>query len=156
MKVIKQKQSNLQLINICKQLNIPLNGVFMKDELSGKIICLSNGNYILYLENSNQSGSHWVVLIKKNNKYIYCDSFGAPPPQTLIDNLKIDSNNLYFNNAQIQNVSSTLCSYFAIYFLLCMQQEKSIKHEIKKYLKTFDLEKSENNDNILINIFSNI
>ena len=145
MKVIKQKQSNLQLINICKQLNIPLNGVFMKDELSGKI---PNGNYILNLENSNQSGSHWVVLIKKNNKYIYCDSFGAPPLQTLIDNLNIDSNNLMFNNAQIQNVNSTLCGYFAICFLLCITQKKSIKKAIEKYLKTFILEKSENNDKI--------
>ena len=151
MKIFKNKQSNIELLNICEKLDIPVK-IVMKDELIGNI---SDGNYIVNLQNSNERGSHWTVLIKRKGKYFYSDSFGAPPPQTLIDNLKINSDNLFFNDHQIQDVDSTLCGYFAIYFLLCFKG-KNAKANINKYLNTFDLNNQINNNKIINNIFSQL
>ncbi len=39
----------------------------MKDELENN---LKEGNYIINLENSNQSGSHWTCFIKDKKMYI--------------------------------------------------------------------------------------
>ena len=39
---------------------------------------------IVNLENSNQSGSHWVAYYKNNNKKYYFDSFGNAPPKELV------------------------------------------------------------------------
>ena len=46
---------------------------------SDKIPILKNGDLLIAnLDKSNQPGSHWVSIAKKNNKVYFYDSFGRP------------------------------------------------------------------------------
>ena len=59
--------SNSDIYAICLKLKLKLNGIYMKDELKAP---LSEGNYIINMQNHNESGSHWTCFIKDKN-YIY-------------------------------------------------------------------------------------
>ena len=56
--------TNYDLFEICEKLNIPLVGIFSKDELKRKNGKIVSGNYILNLKSSNNSDEvgHWVAL----------------------------------------------------------------------------------------------
>jgi hypothetical protein len=47
---------------------IKLNGIYMKDELPSY---LKEGNYIINLQNHDESGSHWTCFIKDKIIYIF-------------------------------------------------------------------------------------
>lgn len=151
--IFNRPQTNFELMDIAKKLNLTLKGVFMKDELKGKI---PDGNYILNLESSNENGSHWTALYKTKNKYYYADSFGVAIPETLIKNLNINENNLFFNEIQIQDLYSTRCGFFALYFLYCMNQKQPIQTRINNFLKPFDFEQKKENDDIIKSFFQRI
>ena len=71
-----------------KRKNYPLSNIFINDLLkdnknfSGcfskdRIILLDNIKSLIYhLQNSNQKGSHWCSIIRKNNTIYVFDSFG--------------------------------------------------------------------------------
>ena len=80
--------TNFQIQNICNQVGIKLNGIYMKDELSSNI---SNGNYIINLQNHNQAGSHWVCFLKSKNNIYWFDSFGCPPTQYTFNSLYLNA-----------------------------------------------------------------
>ena len=145
--------SNIKIDQICQALEIPLQGVLMKDQFS---ITSPNGIYIVNLNDSNQSGSHWTLLIKmKNNKYLYFDSFGAPPPQTILDTLKIDPNKLQYNDQQIQDIKSQTCGYFAILFAYYYSREKTPNKTIIAFLTNFTTDEKQN-DKVLRKIFDKL
>ena len=145
--------SNIKIQQICQALEIPLQGVLMKDQFS---ITSPNGIYIVNLNDSNQSGSHWTLLIKmKNNKYLYFDSFGAPPPQTILDTLKIDPNKLQYNDQQIQDIKSQTCGYFAILFAYYYSREKTPNKTIIAFLTNFTTDEKQN-DKVLRKIFDKL
>lgn len=73
--------SNFQLEQLAAELNIPLSGVYMKNELPQNT---ENGNYIINLENAPLPGSHWIALIVKNSICFYFDSFGQVPPNSVM------------------------------------------------------------------------
>jgi hypothetical protein len=152
MSIFNRPQSNYELLQIAEKLKLKIK-IVMKDELKGNT---KNGSYIINLENSNQSGSHWVALFKKSNQYYYADSFGTPPPQTLIDNTSINNNNLLFMDKQIQDIKSTRCGFYALYFLYCMNSSSNIKSNLNKYINTFNLENTKSNDKIIKSQFNNI
>ena len=145
--------SNIKIQQICQALEIPLQGVLMKDQFS---ITSPNGIYIVNLNDSNQSGSHWTLLIKmKNNKYLYFDSFGAPPPQTILDTLKIDPNKLQYNDQQIQDIKSQSCGYFAMLFAYYYSREKTPNKTIIAFLSNFTTDEKQN-DKVLRKIFDKL
>ena len=77
-----QTLTNSDLYSICIKLKLKLNGIYMKDEIPTD---LKEGNYIINLENSNQSGSHWTCFIKEKNNVYYYVSFAVVPPQNAYD-----------------------------------------------------------------------
>lgn len=147
--IFNRPTTNIELQDIANRLGIPLNGILMKDELNTKNV--KDGCYIINLESSDMNGSHWLGLFKNKQKYYYCDSFGMPPPQTLIDNLRINPNNLFFNERQIQDIKSKRCGFYSLYFLYCMQN-KNINECLKQYVNTFS-EDTDENEKIIKSIF---
>ena len=59
------------------------------------------------------SGSHWVATYVIN----YFDSFGMPPFQEIVNHAKKKNLTLLHQNQQIQNLYTTTCGYFCLYFL---------------------------------------
>jgi hypothetical protein len=96
----------------------------MKDELKAP---LSQGCYIINLQNHDEGGSHWTAFIKDLNDIYYYDSFGIVPPQNLYDVFKIDSHNIYYLdqlNRRDQDIDATSCGWWSISFLYYMTNSK--------------------------------
>ena len=64
--------SNIFINNLLKDLKIFL-GCYSKDHIP---LIENNKSLIFNLENSDQSGSHWVSLSRKNDDIFIFDSFG--------------------------------------------------------------------------------
>jgi hypothetical protein len=136
--------TNSDLYSIAIKLKIKLNGIYMKDELEDN---LKEGNYIINLENSNQSGSHWTCFIKDKNNIYYYDSFGVVPPQNLYDISVKNSLNLYYIDKHDQNLDSTSCGYWVIAFLFYMNNTKGpMLDRMKKFDKKFNNKNRKENE----------
>jgi hypothetical protein len=111
----KNLTSNTELLDILKNNNIKINGVFAKDKLQKP---LKDGFYIINLQDSDKgSGTHWTVLYKINDGFsFYYDSFGFPAPEEIEDLL----HKYEYNKKQIQDIKSTSCGFYCIAFIKFM------------------------------------
>ena len=105
--------SNLFINNLLKD-NKNFEGCFSKD----RIILLNNNKSLIHnLQNSNQNGSHWCSITRRNNIIYVFDSFriGEIPSEIykIYKDFKIITN-IY----QIQHISSILCGFYSILFIL--------------------------------------
>ena len=115
--------SSHDLIEWCKYLNIPINDVLSRDEKVPHNH--SQALFIYNLEPSYMNGSHWVTTYVKDNIVNYFDSFGMPPFQELVNHSKRKNLTLLHQNNQIQNIKTTTCGYFCLYFLNEMNKGNS-------------------------------
>ena len=106
--------SNTELLDILKNDNIKINGVFAKDKLKKP---LKDGFYIINLDDSTGEGTHWTALYKINDGFsLYYDSFGFPAPEEIEDLL----HKYEYNKKQIQDIKSTSCGFYCIAFIKFM------------------------------------
>ena len=112
--------SNFDLLEWCKYLKIPIKNVLSQDQTIPRNHKLSL--FIYNLEPSYMSGSHWVATYVKDNVINYFDSFGLPPFQEILDHAKRRNLTLLHQNQQIQNLYTTTCGFFCLYFLNEMHQ----------------------------------
>ena len=142
--------SNYDLLKWCKYLNIPINNVLSRDE------SLPHNHkqalFIYNLEPSYMSGSHWVATYVKNGIINYFDSFGLPPFQELVDHARKKNLTLLHQNNQIQNINTTTCGYFCLYFL----NEINKGNSYFDLLKVFDIHDTTKNEKYIENYFKNI
>ena len=112
-----------------KSKNYPLSNIFINNLLidyKNFIGCFSkdqiqslenNKSIIINLNNSYESGSHWIALKRVNNTILVFDSFGIGYlPMSIFKvykNFKIITN-IY----RIQDISSNLCGLFSVLFIL--------------------------------------
>ena len=76
------------------------------------------------MQNSDQKGSHWVSLSRKNNDIFVFDSFGIGYVTTNL--LKIYENyNIITNIYRIQDINSNLCGLFSVLFCLYKVDSKN-------------------------------
>ena len=87
---------------------------FSKD----KIILLDDNKSLIYnLQNSNEKGSHWCSITRKNNTIFVFDSFG-------IGEIPLEIYKIYkkfriiTNIYRIQDIASILCGLFSVLFIL--------------------------------------
>jgi len=141
--------TNFQLIEICNNLHIPLQGVFMKDNLPS--YC-EIGNYIINLQSSKDgNGTHWTVLLVRVEGMFFMDSFGAAPSVEIVSFCKKRKGHLGFNNQIIQDLKSSNCGWYCIALLHFMKGKKLYK-PINSFINQFD-ENTKKNDDILLRYF---
>ena len=132
--------SNHDLIKWCKYLNIPINDVLSRDE---KVPHNHKQALFIYnLEPAYMSGSHWVATYVKDNVINYFDSFGMPPFQEMVNHAKKKNLTLLHQNNQIQNIQTTTCGYFCLYFLNEMNKGNSY-YDLLQVFNTNDTMKNE-------------
>lgn len=139
------------LIMLSKKHHIPLNGVFMKDQPP---IIVYDGGYIINLEDSEQGngGTHYCALFIPSHQktLLYFDSFGFPPPQSVLNWIKttaLRSYKLIYNNVQIQNIHSGGCGIYSLYFIEFMSKQNKFKpliNALKKYQNLFSEDTTKN------------
>ena len=112
--------SNYDIIDLCEYYNIPLVGVFSKNELPKK---LKNGCYTINLADSDKPGSHWCGFTFYNGQVCYFDSFGFPPPNEIDKHMKkrvkVENQSIYSLD-QIQEIDEVICGWFCVCFLYAM------------------------------------
>lgn len=129
--------TNKDLEKLCrKYFNRDFLGVYPCDVLPNtKKLRIS---VIFNLSKHDESGSHFIALIKSKTKIIYFDSFGMECKNDYVKrflknfNLKIE-----YNDVKIQDKQSSLCGYFCFYFLyICFFKNKPLSYFIKKFDST--------------------
>ena len=98
------------------------------------------------------SGSHWVATYVKNGIINYFHSFGIPPFQEIINHARIKNLTLLHQNNKIQNIMTTTCGYFCLYFL----NEKNKGNSYYDLLKVFDINDTMYNEKFIEQYFKNI
>lgn len=139
--------SNFELLEWCKYLKIPINNVVSRDSK------IPNNHqqalFIYNLEPSYMSGSHWVATFVKNGVINYFDSFGMPPFQEIVNHAKKKDVTLLHQNNQIQNLYTTTCGYFCLYFLNEMNKGTSYYD----LLSVFDINNTMNDEKFIEKYF---
>ena len=113
--------SNIFINNLLKNFK-DFEGCYSKDQIP---LIENNKSLISNLQNSDQKGSHWVSLSRKNNNIFIFDSFGIGDiPNKLY---KIYKNyNIITNIYRIQDINSNLCGMFSVLFCLYKVDSKKI------------------------------
>ena len=132
--------SNYDLLKWCQYLNIPINNVLSRDESSPHNHM--QALFIYNLEPSYMSGSHWVATYVKNGIINYFDSFGMPPFQEIVNHAKRKNMTLLHQSDQIQNLLTTTCGYFCLYFLNEMNKGRSY-YDLLKVFKSHNTMENE-------------
>lgn len=140
--------TNFKIIQICRDLNINLDGVIMNNQFTNKMLDY-DFSIIINFENYNRSGSHWVAMYNdtKNKTVYYNDSYGERPTGYIENIINKKGYSFYFNNTQFQAIESQLCGFFSIYFLYMMQKNKNKIQGMNKYLSKFTSKVSDYNEN---------
>ena len=139
--------NNYDLLKWCEYLNIPIKDVLSRDENTPHNHM--QALFIYNLEPSYMNGSHWVATYVKNGIVNYFDSFGMPPFQELVDHVKKKKLILLHQNNQIQNINTTTCGYFCLYFLNEMNKGTSYYD----LLKVFNIHDTMKNEKFIENHF---
>jgi hypothetical protein len=132
-----------QIYKILKNKNIECK-IVSKDKIPKNAM----GNYIINLDNSNLSGSHWVAAIFKKNEVLYFDSYGIIYPNEL--KLASGSRKIYYNKKDLQSMNSSACGYYCIAFLLYVKNCESYNVFINSFSFLTNV-----NDNILKILLNN-
>jgi hypothetical protein len=112
--------TNFEIDKILNKKNIKnFHGCFMRDELTNNNF-IKEGFYIINLNKSTESGSHWTVIYKDDKNY-YFDSYGFVAPKEIEKIIKP----YIYNNKVIQDKSSSSCGYYIIAFIMFMNDNKN-------------------------------
>jgi hypothetical protein len=144
--------SNYDLQLFLKILNINVTIRSKNDNIFDRVA--RNGSYIINMADNNLPGTHWVSLHIKNNIAIYFDSYGLAPPNDIKQFTK--KKTLIYSSDMIQSMNSTACGFYCLFFLFFFNkldtQYSSLTqfgYALNQFLRKFDKNNIENNDNIL-------
>ena len=123
--------SNIFINNLLKNEESYLS-TFSKDEIP---LIENNKSLIFNLQNSNEKGSHWCSLSRKNNNIFIFDSFGIGHiPKNIYDIYK--KFNIITNVYRIQDINSNLCGLFCVLFCL---YKVDTKNKFIEFLNMFNV-----------------
>ena len=146
-----------QIKDLAKKMDIPLGGVFFKDELPSLEF---NKFYMVNLEdsedeNGNQNtGTHWTCFQitqypKGKIEKIYFDPYGAPPPEDVKKAVAeaSGSKGLPYTEKDIQSLMNNACGWYCLAFGHFINASKfrsnNLLNDASSFLEMFeDLNKS--------------
>ena len=118
---------------------ISLIDVCARDQLPTYFDPTKTVGFIVNTDKQTDRGSHWVALyIDSFGQCTYFDSFGFGPLYSEIVNfiLRNSTKPLIYNSRMLQDVGSTSCGLYAIYFLLMKARGRSLAQIVQRFLAT--------------------
>ncbi len=147
-----EELTNFDIEQLCQKLKLPLVQCCSKDKLIEKPYA-KKSCYIVNMDNANGGGTHWISIYISGLNGFYFDSFSAMPPKNIINFFKRYKIRWNYNKQQIQDLDSSSCGYFCVYFLYFMNKNDNNKKDLKficfKMIEHFDTDDQSNNDKIL-------
>lgn len=114
------------ILYLSKKLKLKLNYVGSIHDIDRyKININKTGNYIFLLHPKDIQSGHWICIKREKKKAYYFDSYGIVLSDYLQEKLHCP---IYYNDYQIQDLRSSHCGLYCIYFL-------KDKNMIKKFKK---------------------
>ena len=163
--------TNFDLHRLCKKMDLPIVGVFSKDELKG--VPQQIGTYYINMSDSHKAGTHFVcfkiVCDEDRGNYkgkkgkakqceaLYFDSFGIDMPNDVREYLK-NFSPVVWNNRHIQNIQSDVCGWFCLLFdyaLEHQQMDDNYVDDYKRFLNNWS-DNTITNTKLLKSIFKDI
>ena len=132
--------SNFEIIDYCHKHSIPLLDCISKDLLDNTPM-KNNTCYVLNLDTPNGEGTHWTCLLKSKGKMLYYDSFGSPPPESVLAKINNSKGSAYISTEVNQDLDSILCGYY------CLSVCKSVLIDGKTFRNYLDELYNEPNNN---------
>ena len=121
------------------------NGVYSRDNLPDKI---TDGTYVIKLDEYSVIGTHWIALNVLNNNVIYFDGFGVVYIPKEIKTFFINKN-IKTNTFRIQSHDSVMCGYFCFKFIDFMLKGK----RLIDFTNLFSPKNFKKNDDIIFKLF---
>lgn len=128
--------TNVDLEERATRLNLPLVGVFARDTITGPP---NKGAYLINLDLSTGSGTHWVAMADTPTKLYYFDSFGFPPPLSVMN--YAGRREIEYCAAHLQNINSGVCGSFCLAFLYHIFQRRGT---LQSFIHLFSQDETEN------------
>ena len=120
------------------------NGVYSRNNLPK----FKKGVYVINLDHSKNTGTHWVVIFVKEDGVIYFDTFGVEYiPKEIMERIK--NKNIKTSIFRIQDYNSIMCGYFCILFIEYMLNDKNLTD----FTNLFSPWNFEKNDDIIKRYF---
>ena len=117
--------SNLQLHDLAKYYEVPLAGIYLRDQLPAK--GPSPGLSIVNLDDSKPDfpyGTHWTALWCDGSESIYFDSFGCLPcPEVQKWSKRKSKGGLHYNAWICQSLNTECCGWYCLAFGLFISRE---------------------------------
>jgi hypothetical protein len=107
---------------------------------------------VFNLDNSKESGSHWVAVYGTTGGVAYYfDSFGEPPTNEILINLKKYFEKIIYNNHCFQSPITNVCGNYCFYFIYIMSRNADFVGFLKSLhkVKNCDLFVKQFTNNIL-------
>ena len=95
--------------------------------------------YIVNTDNANQPGQHWVTLFFNKGEVIYFDSYGHPPPQSILTFMENNASQWKMNTVQLQSDFSNVCGHYCVFILLHLARGLSLPTIVKRYFHASNL-----------------
>ena len=163
--------TNFDLHRLCKRMDLPIVGVFSKDELEP--IPQQIGTYYINMSDADEAGTHFVCFKivcdedrdnykgKKNKEKvceaIYFDSFGIDMPIEVANYLK-NFRPIAYGNRHIQNIHSDVCGWYCLLFdyaLEHQQMDDTYVEDFERFLNNWS-DNTITNTKLLKSIFKDI
>lgn len=144
---------NLQLTKLCKVYNLPLQNIYLRDEVPKQIPPSGKKFYIFNLDSSHGNGTHWTGAFCFGDKNIaYFDSFGFPPPLKIANFLKSNKHKVSWNNYAFQSINSDVCGFWVVLFGRCMNtiNGENPHDGFNNFLSTFNSNFVQNDQKLLL------
>lgn len=121
-------------------------GVYPRDTMPNKID--PNVSLVCNLDVAKGEGTHWVAVYNdpKFDYVEYFDSYGKIPPKEIEKYMKSSRKPTVYSSNEIQSLSSFLCGYFCVYYIICRYRGVSA-YDI---LYTFNNDNGKQNDETVI------
>ena len=109
--------TNFEIDDALKKLK-KYRGCIFRENVNKKLL---NGYYVVNMDDSSGSGTHWTGLVLQTNKAIYFDPFGIHPPDE-IATLKRRNRKVYYNSDQLQHKTADTCGLWCVAYIRYMDK----------------------------------
>ena len=120
-----------------KFTKLSFRGVYAVDEMKSIKTVSYPSSFVINLDPSYKPGSHWVSwYCDKNGVGEYFISFACYPPHEVVHFLRSHAKGRQYNHMQVQELYTTTCGQFAVFYIYQKSQGLTLEVILCKYFST--------------------